>query len=898
MALTSDQVATEILNTMSYARQEANAALGASAAMVNNAVSILYNYSPDYPPDENITLGGDIGMGTTAGPWLTNLFTNGFDATEKPPSFPEIRTPNTVNMGELGDIDTLDTSFTAEAPTLNLPAFDYSIPTALNPFIKTVPEIDNTVTIPEVPDFEYGTPDALAPFTQTAPDVDSSITVPEVPTFSYQTPSPLDPFSKLAPDIDSTVDVSDLPTFDYTLPAPLTPFTQTAPDIDSSVDIPEAPGFSYPNLPELLALNTDIELNDLVIPPLSLTEPSYNNLLTEDFFEAFATGRTELPNYDQYGMELVNRFYPGVQATVQTLVSRASGVLDGTQTALTDVHDARYYDVLRNRIAAESEKALAQLSDATKAAGWDLPGATRAAGAKRIQQEGKMALNNAALEVYVKRADRELQHLQFIMQVVPTLQSSAVALFGQAWGMQMQAFQAALSFAETAMKFATAVYGLKQRDYELAQGLVERQIRIFEALLKAELAKADITQKKLEVERLKAEVNQQQVSLYSAQLQGEETKARVYASQIDALRQSIEARKLPLDVFLAQVKGFSALTDAKRAEYAMVEAQISGDRAKTSGKLDALRMTLEARKFPLDVFLAEIQAYAALSGAKRAEYAIVEAQISGDKAKITSQLEALRLTLEARKIPLDVFMAEVQAYSAQADAKKSEYSLIETQISKDKAKIGSQLDALRLTLEARKIPLDVFIAEVQGYTAQANAKKSEYSMVEAQISGDKAKTDGELAKLRTYEAQASVYGTVVGAKSKRIDSQVQRNNQILEEFKTRMQAEVQLTQMDAAIASQSLDAYKAMSAVYVAETQSELERAKFEFSKALEDAKLELEQTKLSYERQFRALGIEMARVKAVSDVTLAGAEVQARTGQAAISVMNTMTQLSASASA
>lgn len=46
------------------------------------------------------------------------------------------------------------------------------------------------------------------------------------------------------------------------------------------------------------------------------------------------------------------------------------------------------------------------------------------------------------------------------------------------------------------------------------------------------------------------------------------------------------------------------------------------------------------------------------------------------------------------------------------------------------------------------------------------------------------------------------------------------------------------------------------------------------------------------------ALGIEMTLVKAVSDVTLAGAEVQARTGQAAISVMNTMTQLSASSNA
>lgn len=637
MALTPDQVASEISNTMSYARAEANSALSASNAMVLNAVSILTGYAPDYP-SETITVepsGYSLG--------------SGFDATEKPPSFPTIRTPNAVTMGALGDIDTLDDTFTAEEPTLNLPAFDYSIPTKLNPF------------------------------------------------------------------------------------------TQTAPEIDSSVDIPDVPAFTYPGLPELLALNTDIELDDLVIPPLSITNPSYNNILSDDFYSAFATGRTELPNYDQYGMELVNRFYPNVQAAVQTLVGRASGILDGTQTALTDNHDQRYYDLLRARIATERDKAVQAVDDASVAAGWDLPGLVRAAGQKRIQQDSAAGLNNAALEVYVKRADRELQHLQFIMQVIPTLQSSAVSLFGQAWGMQMQAFQGALSFADTAMRFATAVYQLKQRDYELAQGLVERQIRIFEALLKAELAKADVTQKKLEVERLKAEINQQQVSLYTAQLSGEETKARVYASQIDALRQTIEARKLPLDVFLGNVQAFTALAETKKAEYALVEAQISGD---------------------------------------------------------------------------------------------------------------------------------------------------------------KAKTEGELAKLQVYKTKADVFGTTITAKAKKIEGQVQRNNQILEEFKARVRAEVDLTQIDAAIAAHSLDAYKAMSAVYIAETQAELEQAKFAFQKSLEDARLELDQTKLSFERQFRALEIEMNRVDATARITLAGAEVQARTGQAAISVMNTMTQLSASASA
>lgn len=635
MALTADQVASEIQNTMSFARSEANVAINSAMTLVATATGILTQYTPDYP-SEPVT-SSESGVSYPPGTFIPE---------EKPATFPTIRTPQEIQMGALGDLSTIDLTFDEEAPTLDLPAFSYSTP------------------------------------------------------------------------------------------APLTPFAKTAPDVDDSIDIPDSPTFDYPDLPTLLDLRTDIELDQLVVPAHNFTPPSYNNFLSDDFYSAFATGRSELPSYDQYGMELINRFYPGVQAALQQLIDRATGVLGGSQTALTEAHDSRYYDALRAKIALETAKAEQALDQETTAAGWSLPGAARIAGARRIQQEGSRALSNAALEVYVKRADRELQHLQFIMQVVPALQSAAVALFGQAWSMQMQAFDAALRFGDTAMKFATAVYALKQRDFELEQGLLESQIRIFEALLKAELAKAEITKAELEVEKLKSDLNGDLITRYTAQLQGQETKAKVFAAQIDALRLTIEARKLPLDVFDSEIKAFSALATAKRDEYAILEAQISGDEAKTRG---------------------------------------------------------------------------------------------------------------------------------------------------------------QLAKVDVYKTQADVFGTRVSAQAKKIEGQSQRNQQILEEFRTRVQAEVQYSQIDGEIARNALDAYKAQAQVFLSETEANLSEAKFDFQKKVEDARLEMESTRLAFERQFRALELEMTRVKATADITMGGADVHARIGQSAISTMNTMANLSAS---
>ena len=634
MALSADQVASEIQNTMSFARSEAGTLISSAMTLTATAAGHLDLYTPDYP-SETITV---VDSGYSLG--------SGFAPEEKPATFPEIRTPQEIQMGALGDLSTIDLTFDEEAPTLDLPAFSYSTP------------------------------------------------------------------------------------------APLTPFAKTAPDVDDSIDIPDSPTFDYPDLPTLLELRTDIALDQLVVPSHSFTQPTYNNLLSDDFISLFETGNTKLPNYDQYGTELVNRFYPGVQAALQQLIDRATGVLGGSQTALTEAHDSRYYDALRSKIALETAKAEQALDQETTAAGWSLPGAARIAGARRIQQEGSRALSNAALEVYVKRADRELQHLQFIMQVVPALQSAAVALFGQAWSMQMQAFDAALRFGDTAMKFATAVYALKQRDFELEQGLLESQIRIFEALLKAELAKAEITKAELEVEKLKSDLNGDLIDRYTAQLQGQETKAKVFAAQIDALRLTIEARKIPLDVFDSEIKAFSALATAKRDEYAILEAQISGDEAKTRG---------------------------------------------------------------------------------------------------------------------------------------------------------------QLAKVDVYKTQADVFGTRVSAQAKKIEGQSQRNQQILEEFRTRVQAEVQYSQIDGEIARNALDAYKAQAQVFLSETEANLSEAKFDFQKKVEDARLKMESTRLAFERQFRAIEIEMNRVKATADITMAGADLHARIGQSAISTMNTMANLSAS---
>lgn len=538
---------------------------------------------------------------------------------------------------------------------------------------------------------------------------------------------------------DETAPTLNIPSFSYAGVTPMTPFSGVAPTIDPTFEVPAAPDLDEPTKPELLVLRTDISVPTINLPAIDIQlpqRPRYS--LSPSFVEQFAAGQAAVPNPDEYGTNLVSRFFPGWLTTIQQFEQRIQGVLTGTQTALPDAFDGRLYDALRARISAETDKALAALDQQTTATGWNLPGPARAAGNARIRQELQVALNAAAMEVYTKRSEREVQHLQYVLGQALPLHQAAVALFSTAFGMSMKAFDGAVQYSDAAMRFAIQVYQTLQRDFEIDQMFVDKQIAILKEEREGEFIKLRVTEAELKVESLKSDQNKDRLAQFN--------------QEIEAGNQRI-------------------------------------------------------------------------------------------------------------------------------------------------ARYDKQILALEKTLEGRELPLKAFEANVRGYLASWQAKEGEYKDIEMRIRGDEAKTKGELAKQDVYKTAAEVFLTKVGAKSKKIDGQIQRNAQILKEFEVKQNAEVQLTQIDAAVADHALNAYKAMAEVYIAESKQRIEAARLDFEETLENSKLEVREREFEFQRQFKNIEIEMTRIKAISELQLAAADVHGRNAASAMSVMNTMAELSASAS-
>lgn len=592
---------------------------------------------------------------------------------------------------------------------------------------------------PEYPSDRVGPPVSVGVSSGRSGNAEVTEKIPSFPSIrqpNFPDAPTLSSIGTITAEFTATEPTLHLPSMNYRTPAELASFDQAAPEIDPSVTLPTRPTLGVVDRPTYGAIDTDFVVDSITVPQLTTTRPTYTPSTLADWQTEFSRGLSQIPDLEEYAFRILDQLFPGLQSNYAALSERVNGILEGRTTALTDRYDQALYDQLRARVALEREKNLQAVDEAAMQTGWELPGAARLAARMRVETESSRSLNQAALEVYTKRAEQELQHLQFVMKLASELHGIGMDLFAKALGLNLEAFRAALAYADSAVGFSAKVYELTQRDFQIQVELLEAEIKIFEIQLRAELAKLEVTRNKIEVEKLKTEVNQQLLNQYLGELRAQETQAQLYATEIQALRAELDARKFPLDIFRAQVDSYVALTSAKRAEY----------------------------------------------------------------------------------------------------------------------------DAL-----------------------------------EAQISGDRAKIEGELAKIRVYESQANVYRTRVDGESAAIAARAKRNDQVLEQYRTQVQAELNLVQTDEAIAKHALNAYEAMAKIYIAQAQMDLEDARLDWQEKSEKARLELEQLRFAFDAALQETRTEMNRRESLATTNLTAGNVQGALANSALSALNSIVSLAAS---
>ena len=267
----------------------------------------------------------------------------------------------------------------------------------------------------------------------------------------------------------------------------------------------------------------------------------------------------------------------------------------------------------------------------------------------------------------------------------------------------------------------------------------------------------------------------------------------------------------------------------------------------------------------IEIYNAQVRAYAAYLDAYKTKVAIYEAKIRGELAKV----EAYKSQVEAESAKAQINTALVNQYKVATDAALAAVEVY-------KAEIG----AIQSKAAIEKLKIEIYGEQVRGYASKVNA----YT---ANVEGFRAAIGAEGAKQEAFKSQVDAYRARVDAGAKIVDARIAEFRGLLEAkntewvgYRTVVEAETSRAKAIADLNSARADSYRAEVSGYSAynevltkQWQASLEQAQrvAEIGVAAAKANADLYMTT-------RSLATDAAKV---------GAQVEAQLGAAALNAIN-----------
>ena len=267
----------------------------------------------------------------------------------------------------------------------------------------------------------------------------------------------------------------------------------------------------------------------------------------------------------------------------------------------------------------------------------------------------------------------------------------------------------------------------------------------------------------------------------------------------------------------------------------------------------------------IEIYNAQVRAYAAYLDAYKMKVAIYEAQIRGEVSKV----EAYRAEIAAEEAKAQINTALVNQYRIQADVALSAIEIY-------KAQIG----AIQTKAEIEKIKVQTFGEQVRAYSAQVSA----YT---AGVEGFRATIQAEGAKQEAYKSSVDAYSAKVTAAVKQIEARI-------EEFKGLLQAKTQ--EWEAYKAAYTAESERARAINASNSTAGEIYRASVTGIASYNEVMTKQWQVAIDQAQRVTEIGVAAAKSNAelymttrslAMDAAKVGAQVTAQLGAASLNAVS-----------
>jgi hypothetical protein len=523
-----------------------------------------------------------------------------------------------------------------------------------------------------------------------APDKDlTAIPVYEPPT----APLPTAPVLELVPGVvaptmpsrPGDIVTSDL--FTQTAPNSVLPtWTETEPELGIDALVAEMAAIAKPiiqdfDFPALTAMTLraapTATVPTFVAPaaPTPLADPA-------DYAAAMQTSYDRmLPEMQSFINDRVTAtmatYCPGFAATRTALDSVLTAGLSGQ--VLPDQFEAALFTRAQGRAEREFANAEVELLSSFSKLGFLKPPGMVTASIHDARMKRSDALSNQATDVYVKRKEMEVQHLQFVMQLATTYEQAVFNLAVQYTEASGKTIQLATAFAQEKTQNLIRVYEHLIERSKLLVAVMGALNAQYETQLKAAMATLESYRLELEAEKAKKDVEIAMIKAVEAKINAQQVRVSLYTALIEAISRKGTLAELKMKGYQTRASIFETQVKAQVAGYDVYKAALEGDRAKLEGRMAAYstyESQLKAASLELDV---HVQAADSVIKTNESKVKTFEAgaevyRLSADAAvnKFTQLAEIKKLAMSIYGTELqsevEVFKAKTQQVSTKIDA--------------------------------------------------------------------------------------------------------------------------------------------------------------------------------------------------------------------------------------
>lgn len=509
-------------------------------------------------------------------------------------------------------------------------------------------------------------------------------------TFEPETFPPIQLGNPLQESMPNTLDLPAPAAPDMTpqISAPPAQNWPTAPVIES-VSLPDAPTFERIDPPVKPVVSTDLTVPDapaLELPGLPVLDvisiPAFVAPTLPTFNEVAPSFSAAAPNTSIEWAEPVyaSENFDEALAVLQRM--RIGG------TGLTPAIEQQIFERGRARLDRATAKAVAELHDNYAGRGFVAPPGQLQAALAAVHEEGQMQVSALSRDVLVQAKEIEVENLRFAVTNGLAAEQILVNLFSNA-------VQRSFEMARFSVESALALYNTQVNIFNALMQAFQTKAAVFKTLTDAALAALEQQRLVLEAARVRGELNQQKVAVYSEQVKATLSQVELYKARLQGVQAQADIAKTIFDGYRAEVQGFGEVMNARKTEADIFKTRMDGETSRIQlGQAQASifnsLVTAEATKVNAwrDVQQVEISRVQAIASAFGNTIQGFQAEVQRANAKVQAVLELKKTNLQADSV----------RHNAVIETARAQLGMGQLALQSNVAKANASIELLRVDI--------------------------------------------------------------------------------------------------------------------------------------------------------------------------------------------------------